>query len=292
LDLLYTAVDRHLDEQLPPLIPTISALGIIADSLQYSHSLDAVSAAQLMPVLQHAVQLDAIAPRGAGKRVMRVGALVRQPAFAQLKPEQLAALLEVVVEADDEYNFDRLTRLYPYSSEERPAFKQLDAATVASLIILAIKVAGRSQQTESEHTILQLLWASHAGQQLKEDGCQLALPVLLAAFRVWPAVNFSVDSVFKYIILNARRSISSAVQLELLTAALQVGNKQAFEYLWKQHATASLTGVALGQLLCIASRSGKRMFSPVRKLLCQHLAWDASCAVTDDKLVAQQLAAV
>jgi hypothetical protein len=65
LDLLYTALDRHQYEQFGPDFPSMSVLGSVVDSLRDSNSLDAVSTAQLMPVLQHAVQLDAIALRSA-----------------------------------------------------------------------------------------------------------------------------------------------------------------------------------------------------------------------------------
>jgi hypothetical protein len=97
--------------------------------------------------------------------------LVQQPAFDKLKPEELAALLEVVVDANDEYNFSWLTKLSPYAElkhdNERSAFKQLDAATVASLLMLAVNVAGRGQIKRL--AILRDLWECHAAQQLRED---------------------------------------------------------------------------------------------------------------------------
>jgi hypothetical protein len=244
-----------------------------------------------MPVLQHAVKLDAIAlysASGARKGMTRVCALVRQPAFAQLEPDQLATLLEVVVEANDSNNFLLLTQRgcakMPTEDDEWPAFKQLDAATVSSLMMLAVKAAGRGQSTGSEHHILRALWTSEVGWQLREDGCQPALPVLLAAFSVWPVVTADVRSVFMSMFISAGGT-GSTVQLEVLTAALQTGDKQVFGYLW-QAAGASLTRVDLGQLLCIASRSRKRMFNAVKRLLCAHHAWDAnpaSSAVTKDK---------
>jgi hypothetical protein len=192
--------------------------------------------------------------------------------------------LEVVVEADDACNFHVLTMGHP--DGEWPAFTQLDAATVASLIMLAVKVAGRGQITDSKHNILKGLWRSQAARQLREDGCQPLLPVLLSALSVWPGV----DSMFTKLVRSVRRSISSTVVLELLTAALEAGNEQAFDFLWSQDARARLNVVDLRQLLCIASRSGTCMLY-VKGLLHGHPAWDASCTATEDKLAAQQLPA-
>jgi hypothetical protein len=90
---------------------------------------------------------------------------------------------------------------------------------------------------------------------------------------------------------TAGDSIGSTVLLELLTAALQAGNKQAFDVLWMQNARASLSSVALGQLLRIASESGTNIFISVTWLLRGHPAWDAGCNATADKLFAQQVAA-
>jgi hypothetical protein len=296
LELLLTAVDRHQDHHSQHSFPSKSVLGSIVHSLRNSRSLDAVSAAQLMPVLQRAVQLDATAlrsetPPTASKRESRISVMIRQPAFEQLKPEQLAALLEVVVEADDAYNFTMLTKPFPGElySPEWPAFRQLDAATLASLMMVAIKVAAQGHSTEP--TILRSLWSSQAGRQLREDGCQPALPVLLAAFSAWPAVNFGVGSMFKTMLYSASGSIGSTVLLELLTAALQAGNQQAFDFLWMLNGRESLSSVALGQLLHIASESGTNIFISVTRLLRGHPAWDAGCNATADKLFAQQVAA-
>jgi hypothetical protein len=266
-------------------------LGSIVDSLRGSHSLDAVSAAQLMPMLQHAVQLDAVArlsatatPYGGRMSVSRISALVRQPAYGRLTPEQLAVLLEVVVEADDSFNFLQLTGIDGLS----PAFKQLDAATVASLMMLAVEAARRCQrgQMTNLHLIIpNMLWLSPAGRLLRDDGCQPLLPVLLAALSVWPS------PLLRCMVGFAGSSIGRSVLLELLTAALHAGNKEAFDCLWWQNAKDSFTGVDLRQLLCIASRSGKRtVASSVRRLLRGHHAWDAGSAVTEEALAAQQLA--
>jgi hypothetical protein len=122
---------------------------------------------------------------------------------------------------------------------------------------------------------------------MREDGCQPALPVLLAALRVWSAVAYG-DSMFEHMVLLASDSIGSTVLLELLIAALQAGNEQAFRYLWCQPATNGLNSVDLRQLWCIASKSGTRLFYTVERLLREHHAWDAGCGVTEDELAAQQ----
>jgi hypothetical protein len=293
LDLLYTAADRNHFRQLHPKPHVASVLGSIVESLRDSNSLDAVSAAQLMPLLQHAVQLDVIDMRSAArseaahllllqlnadtcKFATRVSALAQQPAFKQLKPEQLAALLEMVVGANDEFNFFWLINRSPFGAvvqdNEHPAFKQLDAATVAALM-LAVKVAGQGQMTSPFCLILNALWVSQAGRQLREHGCQPALPVLLAAFSACSAAACG-EAVFKRMVDLARNSAGSTVMLELLTAALQAGDQPAFEYLWSkwQGARASLNAIDLRQLRCIALESGERMFDAVTRLLREHHA--------------------
>jgi hypothetical protein len=248
----------------------------IVASLRDNHSLDDVPTAQLMPVLQHAVQLDAAALRSATppntrKRTTRASALALQPAFDELKPEQLVALLEVVIEADDEYNYLKLTmhpNVYVMQDGERLAFKQLDAATVASLMMLSVEVGRRGQITDSQHIILSHLWRSQAGQPLREDGCQPGLPVLLAVFSVWPALRGSNEpSPLGYMLSEVAGSIDSTVMVELLTAALQAGNKQVSEDLWWQHASGTLSDVDTAQLQIVASRSGKRMSNFVKRML-------------------------
>jgi hypothetical protein len=302
LNLLGIAVERHQDAQPLSTQVSDSVLHSIVASLRDSNSLDAVSPAQLMPMLQHAVQLDAVAlhshaaPPEASRGVTRIDALVEQPAFKQLTPEQLTTLLEVAVDADDERNFIRLTRYRPGqvagSMAVLPAYQQLDAATVVALMTLAVKVTARPRRTDSCQLILRDMWESQAGLRLQEDGCQLLLPVLLTAVSIWHD-RISAGNPFDTMIDLAGDKIGSTVLLELLTAALQADNVEAFKELWWQPASSSLNGADLGQLLRSASRCGEYMVWASRKLLREHDAWDD--VSEEDKLAAnlaaQQLAA-
>jgi hypothetical protein len=314
LDLLGTAVERFQDEQ-PRFTDMyerspMSVLKSIVASLRDSSSLDAVSPAQLMPMLQHAVQLDAAAlhsrpaPSEGCRRVTRIAALAEQPAVKQLTPAQLVALLEVAVAADDGYNYCILLEA-PKKQQPLPAVQlhlvdaaavdaaAVDAAAVAALMELAVKAAARPRRTESGFMILQHLWHSRAGQRLQEDGCQPLLPVLLAAISGWPDEPSSVTgSVGKHMVSLSRSDMSSTVLLELLTAALQAGKQQAFVDLWESsgwQAKSGLNGADVGQLLRSAAMCSKCMFIAVKKLLRKHAAWRDVSA--EDFSVARQFVA-
>jgi hypothetical protein len=285
LDLLGTAVEQsQIAHPLSPGLPPRFAMFSIVASLRDSNSLDAVSPAQLMPILQHTVQLDAVdlhsgaVPPEGRKRVTRIVMLMQQPAAEQLAPQQLAALLEVAVAANDQLNFMALKFQHAphHGFVTAPAYLQLDAATVVALMMLTVKAAAPPWRTESRHCILQHLLLGGAGLRLMEGDCQLLLPVLLAAISVWPDETCSSGSVFKTVTSLAEGQISSTVLLELLTAALQAGKQQAFVDLWKSsgwQARYDLNAAGVGQLLRSASRCSKHMFIAIKKLLRKHAAW-------------------
>jgi hypothetical protein len=321
LEILYTAVERHQDFQqlgdadvrpTKPLDFIINDLGVVMGSSLRS-GLNAAPLAQLMPVLQHAAQLDAAAlpdiaatciplPNafnnvlGAGEsRTSRLFLLARLPAFHQLTSEQLASLLEVAVRAGDDGNVCVL--------HTAPAFGQLDAATLCNLLELAVKepcFEGRPEAAKS--WTLHLLQSPRAAEQLT-DGGQLLLPVLLAALSAWPvkpdtrqpggsAAQFLflgenpgfMGSLRGSVTSRAQQKMSTTVLLELMKAAVQASNMQAFAHLWQLPAAADLSGKQLGQVLSSAAAYG--LLCVVEEVLEKHNAWATVGAA--DKMAAMQ----
>ncbi|KAF6253461.1 hypothetical protein COO60DRAFT_419519 [Scenedesmus sp. NREL 46B-D3] len=259
-----------------------------------------VTAGQLLPLWQRAVELDALTqghPGVGDPYTMRLPALLELPAAQHLPVDAAVALMSTALDAASTCSIFAVQRICSlpsfwsiipeqlaglvqaaakaadYSSirylSSAPAFNDLSPAVLAA----AMEAATGAQQTPPTRDArddIRVLWRSAAAIHLTADGCALMMPALLASLQ-----NATLNGRVACLVLldvASLNSISVDGLLRLLEAALQ-HRSRFFDRIWGMPQAELLDSQQLGQLLCCAAKWGGHQ--AVVERICQHSAWSS-----------------